>query len=45
MFVLCVVYSKDKRHSQHNQDKVVVQMKYREQNKNGMDVCVVCVVR
>ena len=31
MFVLCVLYSKDKRHSQDNQDKEVVQMKYREQ--------------
>ena len=33
MFLLCVLYSKDKRHSQDNQDKVVVQMKYREQKK------------
>ena len=31
MFVLCVLYSKDKRHSQNNQDEEVVQMKYREQ--------------
>ena len=30
MFVFCVLYSKDKRHSRDNQDKVVVQMKYRE---------------
>ena len=30
---VCVLYSKDKRHSQDNQDKVVVQMKYREQKK------------
>ena len=29
---VCVLYSKDKRHSQDNQDKVVVQMKYRERN-------------
>jgi hypothetical protein len=35
MFVLCVLYSKDKRHSQDNQDKEVVQMKYREQKKNS----------
>jgi hypothetical protein len=33
MFVLCVLYSKDKRHSQDNQGKEVVQMKYREQKK------------
>ena len=33
MFVLCVLYSKDKRHSQDNQDKEVVQTVYREQNK------------
>ena len=26
MFVLCVLYSKDKRHIHHNQDKEVVQM-------------------
>jgi hypothetical protein len=33
---VCVVccYSKDKRHSQDNQDKEVVQMKYREQKKS-----------
>jgi hypothetical protein len=31
MFVLCVLYSKDERHSQDSQDKEVVQMKYREQ--------------
>ena len=33
MFVLCVLHSKDKedkRHSQDNQDKEGVQMKYRE---------------
>ena len=29
MFVLCVLYSKDKRQSQDNQDKEV-QIKYRE---------------
>ena len=29
MFVLCVLYSKDKRHSQNNQDNEVIQMKYR----------------
>ena len=34
MFVLCVLYSKYKRHLQDNEDKVVVQMKYREQKKN-----------
>jgi hypothetical protein len=31
MFVL---YSKDKRHSQDNQDKEVVQMKYRQKKKS-----------
>ena len=31
MFMLCVLYNKDKMHSQDNQDKVLVQMKYREQ--------------
>ena len=30
MFVLCVLHNKHKRHSQDNQDKEVVQMKYRE---------------
>jgi hypothetical protein len=30
IFVLCVLYSKDKRQSQDNQDKEVVEMKYRE---------------
>ena len=37
MFVL---YSKDKRHSQDNQDKEVVQTKYRERKNpaGGMDV-------
>jgi hypothetical protein len=43
MFVLCVLHSKDKRHSPDNQDNVVVQMKYREQKKKnptgGMDDC------
>ena len=33
MFVLCVLHSKDKRQSQDNQDKEVVQLKYREQKK------------
>jgi hypothetical protein len=36
MFVLCALQSQD------NQDKEVVQIKYREQKKNaawGMDVC------
>ena len=33
MFVLCVLYSKDERHSQDNRDKEVLQMKYREQKK------------
>jgi hypothetical protein len=28
------MYSKDKRHSQDNQDKEVVQMKYREQKES-----------
>jgi hypothetical protein len=43
--VLCVLYSKVKRHSQDNQDKEVVPMKYREENKNhtgGIGVFVVC---
>jgi hypothetical protein len=31
MFVLCELYSKDKRHSQDNQDEELVQMKQREQ--------------
>jgi hypothetical protein len=36
MFVLCVLYSKDKRQSQDNQDKEVVQIKYRErENKES----------
>ena len=35
MFVLCALYSKDKRHSQDNQDKEVVQMKCREQKENS----------
>jgi hypothetical protein len=36
--LLCVLYSKDKRHSQ---DKEVVQMKYTEKKNpaEGMDVC------
>jgi hypothetical protein len=29
--LLCVFYSKNKRHSQDNEDKEVVEMKYREQ--------------
>jgi hypothetical protein len=35
---------KDKRHSRDNQDKEVVQMKYREQNKNpgGGDIFHIC---
>jgi hypothetical protein len=46
MFVLCVLYNKDKRQSQENEGKAV-QTKYRERtNKKkispeGMDVCVV----
>ena len=32
MFVLCVLYNKDKRQSQDNQDKAV-QTKYRERTK------------
>jgi hypothetical protein len=42
MFVLCVLYSKDKRQSQDNQDKDV-QIKYKvflkENPSRGMDVC------
>jgi hypothetical protein len=37
MFALCELHSKDKndkRHSQDNQDKEVVQTKYREQKEN-----------
>jgi hypothetical protein len=37
MFVLCVLYSKAKRYSQDNQDKEIVEMKYREQKKNIPD--------
>jgi hypothetical protein len=33
MLVLCVLYSKDKRHSQDNQDKEVVQMKVQREQK------------
>ena len=36
MFVLCVLYSKDKRQSQDNQNKEV-QMKYIEQKKNSVE--------
>ena len=32
MFLLCVLYSNENRYSQDNQDKEVVQVKYREQN-------------
>ena len=45
--LLCVFYSKDKRHSQDNQDKVVVQMKYREKKippGAWMSVCCECCV-
>ena len=43
MFVLYVLYSKDKRQSQDNQDKEL-QMKCREKNPaGGMDVCVVII--
>ena len=47
MFVLCQLHSKDKtykRHSQDNQDKEVVHMKYREQQKNpaGVWMFVLC---
>jgi hypothetical protein len=35
MFVLCVLYSKDKR---TNQDKEIVQMKYREKNRDGAEI-------
>ena len=40
MFVMCVLCSKDKRHSQNNQDKEV-QVKYGEKKipAGGMDVC------
>jgi hypothetical protein len=33
IFVLSVLHSKDKRHSQDNEDKEIVEMKYREQKK------------
>ena len=45
--LLCVLYSKDKRHSQDNQYKEVEQVKYREREKNptgDMDVCLLSVV-
>jgi hypothetical protein len=35
MFVLCVLHSKDKRHSQDSQGTEVVQTKYREQTKKS----------
>jgi hypothetical protein len=38
MFVLCVLHSKDERHSQGNQDKEVVQMKYREETNESRRV-------
>jgi hypothetical protein len=39
LFVLCVLYSKDKRQSQDNQDKVVVQTKYRgKKNSDGIGI-------
>ena len=48
IFGLCVLYSKDKRHSQYNQNKEV-QIKCRERTKKippgSMDVCVVCVLQ
>ena len=31
MFVLCELHIKDKRHSQDNEDKEIVQLKHREQ--------------
>jgi hypothetical protein len=45
--LLCVLHSKDKRHSQDNQDKEVEQAKYRERKKNptgDMDVFLLSVV-
>ena len=44
-FVLCVLHSRDKRHGQDSQHKVVVEMKYREHKKNspGARMCVLCV--
>ena len=47
MFVLCVLYNKDKMQSQDNQDKAVKQSTETEQKKNpagNMDVSVVSVV-
>jgi hypothetical protein len=38
MFVLCavcVLYGKNKRHSQDNEDKELIEMKYREQEKKS----------
>jgi hypothetical protein len=46
MFVLCVLYSKDTRQSQDEEDKEV-QIKYREQKKNptwGLYVCILWVL-
>ena len=49
MFVLCVLYSKDKRQSQDKQEKEVVQIKYRDRRKKippgaWMFVCCKCCV-
>jgi hypothetical protein len=38
MFVSCVSYSKGKRHSQDNQDKEAVHMKYRGKKKSWRGV-------
>jgi hypothetical protein len=38
MFVLCVLYSKDKRHSQDNQDTEVVQIIVQRTKKSGRAV-------
>ena len=52
MFVLCVLYSKDKkdkRHSQDNQDKEVMQSERKKKSRRGhgwlSGVSVVCVVK
>jgi hypothetical protein len=49
MFVLHVLHSKDKRHSQDKEDKEIVKIKYREQKKYillgaWMFVCLLCVL-
>ena len=37
MFVFCVLYSKNKGHSQDNQDKEVVEMKYKKRSDGVLE--------